>query len=169
MKPYKSYLEESKRIYEFQARIAGLVEPESLSKIKEALAMFKAEKVAQLKRLPIQDQADFPSHGPIEVTILEVTTEYPATTEQVRTAIFGTGCADAHSVKVLGKNNPAIAIEDGLEQSNIGGKEGESVLEQEELKAAEVPAEYKLGGNTDNLIKELLAARSYEYPKTEGK
>ena len=166
MKTYKSYLEESKRQYEFQVRIAGLVESENLKTIKNALAMFKAEKVSQLKRLPIQEHSDFPSHGPIEVTILEVATDYPATPEQVRAAVFGSGCCAAQSVKVIGKNNPYIAIEDGLEQSNIGN---EPVLETEELKAAEVSEEYKLGGNTDNLIKELLAARSYEYPKSEGK
>lgn len=85
MKSFKEYLIESKQTYEFKVKVAGDCPKDCSTKIKEALAKFKVESCSSGKSTPIQEtQVDFPTQKNVGVTIFDVTTEYPATSLEIR-------------------------------------------------------------------------------------
>jgi hypothetical protein len=165
MKTFKEYLTESTKTYDFKVKMACTCEAKDIDKIKEALTKYKVESVSQPKRLPIQESPEFPNCGPVEISIFDVSLNYPANDEQVRQAIVSCG-APASLVRVIPSGHPYNAIMDGKEVSNVDGKKGEAVLLQAEMKAEsvsekdEVLPQHRMNG----LIKEVLAARNYEYP-----
>jgi hypothetical protein len=88
MKSFKEYLTESKKVYEFKVKIAGDVPADCNSKIKGALAQFCVGSVSSGKSTPIQErQTDFPAHKNVSVTVYDITTDYPATSLQIRDKI----------------------------------------------------------------------------------
>ena len=88
MKSFKEYLIESKQVYEFKVKIAGDLPEGCAKRIKEALTKFKVENCSAGKSTPIQEtQVDFPSHKNVGVTVFDVTTEYPATSLEIRDTV----------------------------------------------------------------------------------
>lgn len=88
MKSYKQYLAESKKVYEFKIKVAGEVPKDFVKHIKMALDQYKVESCSAGKSSPIQEtQAGFPSLKNVELTVFEVTTSYPANSQQVQSAI----------------------------------------------------------------------------------
>lgn len=87
MKSFQEYLTESKKVYEFKVKLAGDYEKAG-DKIKSALAQYKVEKCSAGKRLPIAEtHADFPEVRNTNVTIFDICTAYPTTSQVVRAAI----------------------------------------------------------------------------------
>jgi hypothetical protein len=88
MKSFKEYLTESKKIYEFKIKIIGECPKDCASQIKSALSQFHVGSVSEGKRTPVQvHHADFPEHKNLEMSIYDVTLDYPATSHQVRDLI----------------------------------------------------------------------------------
>lgn len=165
MKSFKAYLTESVRTYDFRVRIAGEVTAEAITKMKSSLEMYKLENMSKPKRLPIQETNLFPSMGPVEVNIIDVSVAYPCNDDQVRNAIAACGCFAAEAIRVNGQGGAFEAIMDGTEVSNKGGKPGEAVLDEEEMKADPVPKDLVGDARIPSLIKELEETRKYEYPE----
>lgn len=163
MKDFKTYLSESQRTYDFKIKIAGELTKEHLEKMKTSLEAYKVSSMSQPKRLPIQESPEFPNMGPVEINLLDVKLSYPVTNEQVHTTLRNCGCHPATAIKVIPADSPYNAIMDGKEVSNVDGKEGEAVLLQTEMKAVAHDFDYTGEKTIPNLIKELQAARSYEY------
>jgi hypothetical protein len=168
MKPFKAYLTESQRTYDFRVRIAGDLTSEMIDKIKQSLETYKVDSVSAPKRLPIQETLEFPNMGPVQVNIIDIKLCYPATDAQVRSLIANCGCVAEANVKVHPANSPYEAIAAGTEVSNKGGKPGESVLLQADMVAEKVEADFMGDGRIPNLIKELEETRKYEYPDAAG-
>jgi hypothetical protein len=101
MKSFKDYLTESKRVYEFKVKIAGDHVPDAAAQIKASLAEFHVAKVSAPRSTPIQErQTEFPEHRNTQMTVYDVTTDYPATSLQLRDRI-ATGLGITHNhVKV---------------------------------------------------------------------
>jgi len=106
MKSFKNYLTESKKIYEFKVKIAGECPKDCGQQIKAALAEFHVSGVSAPRRTPIQERhGEFPEHKNIQMTIFDVTLDYPANSMQVRERIAsGLGMGQANvKVKTLGE------------------------------------------------------------------
>jgi len=101
MKSFKDYLTESKKIYEFKVKIAGDCPEDCSAQIKGALAQFHVATVSAGKRTPIQERhSEFPEHKNCNMTVFDVTTNYPATSLQVQDLVAA-GLGIVHnSVKV---------------------------------------------------------------------
>jgi hypothetical protein len=85
MKSFKEYLTESKKVYEFKVKIAGECPSDCSSQIKSSLAQFHVASVSAGKRTPIQERhSEFPEHKNVNMTVFDVTTDYPATSLQIR-------------------------------------------------------------------------------------
>lgn len=170
MKTFKSYLMESSGTYDFKVKIACDIADQDITKIKTALEEFKVNNFKKSRSLPIQETPEFPQLGPVEVKIYEVSLEYPVNAEKLHSTIMQCGCVKTGCLKVISASNPYNAIMDGLEVSNVGGEPGQAVLTQEEMKTEKPKAisgqEYL--DNLPSLIKELQAARKYEYPDAAG-
>lgn len=170
MKTFKSYLMESSGTYDFKVKIACDIDDKDITKIKTALEEFKVSNFKKTSSLPIQETPEFPQLGPVEVEIYEVSLEYPVNAEKLHTTIMHCGCVKPGCLKVISATNPYNAILDGLEVSNVGSEQGQAVLAQEEMKTEKPQA---ISGqdyldNMPSLIKELQAARKYEYPDAAG-
>lgn len=88
MKSFKEYLTESKKIYEFKVKIAGECPKGCAALIKQALAKYDVASCSAGKSSPIQEQhEEFPSLSNIELTVFDVSTNYPVNSLQVRSAI----------------------------------------------------------------------------------
>lgn len=88
MKSFKEYLTESKKVYEFKVKIAGECPKGCAALIKQALAQYDVAGCSAGKGAPIQEQyEEFPGLSNIELTVFDVSTNYPVNSLQVRTAI----------------------------------------------------------------------------------
>jgi len=151
MKSFKEYLTESKKVYEFKVKLAGDYKKAG-EMIKTALAQYKVESCSAGKRLPIAEtHADFPHIANTNVTMFDVCTAYPVTSQQVRALIAEKCRCPIDSVRV---RNLAEAAEDELNHAN-DNKSGESLLNKEYETES---AGQKLVGEKQkmSLIKELM-------------
>jgi hypothetical protein len=84
MKSFKEYLTESKKVYEFKVKIAGDHAKDAVEQIKAALAEFHVASVSKPRTTPIQERlVEFPNHKNTQMTVYEITTNYPATSRQI--------------------------------------------------------------------------------------
>jgi len=166
MKAFTAYLTESIKTYEFRIRIAGELTEDITNKIKQVLETYKLDSISKPKRLPIHESPEFPSLGPVEVNIIDISLCYPCTDAQVRALIVEGGCAAASCIRVTPTNSPYESAMAGLEQSNLQ-KSGESVLATPEMltkKTGELAGDARVG----DLMKELAGLRKYEYANAAG-
>jgi hypothetical protein len=101
MKTFKEYLTESKKTYEFKVKIAGDCPKDCSKQLKLALSEFHLSSCSAGRSTPIQETLiDFPEHKNCAMTIFDITTDYPATSLQIRDKVAaGLGLALAN-VKV---------------------------------------------------------------------
>jgi hypothetical protein len=97
MKSFKEYLTESKKVYEFRIKVAGNHAKDAVAQIKASLAEFHVATVSSGRTTPIQErQSEFPEHKNTQMTVYEITTEYPATALQIRDRI-ASGLGTTHN------------------------------------------------------------------------
>ena len=108
MKNLASYVTDTEKTYDFKIKIAGIeLNNDALDRIEHALKGFDVAKISAPKRLPICDKPlDFPSFGPVEVSILTATLKYPCTDDQIRTALGNQGRFPLANIVVIPKNQP---------------------------------------------------------------
>ncbi len=154
MKSFKEYLTESKKVYEFKIKLAGDYKKAG-ELIKSALSQYKVESCSAGKRLPIAEtHADFPHVTNTNVTMFDVCTSYPVTSQQVRALIAEKCRCPIDSVRV---RNLAEAQEDELNHAH-DEKSGEALLNKDYETES---AGQKLVGEKQkmNLLKELTKDR----------
>jgi hypothetical protein len=127
MKSFKEYLTEGKKVYEFKVKLAGDYQKAGET-IKSALAQYKVESCSAGKRLPIAEtHADFPHITNTNVTMFDVCTSYPVTSQQVRALIAEKCRCPLDSVRV---RSLAEDAEDILNHAH-DEKSGEALLGKE--------------------------------------
>lgn len=128
MKSFKQYLVESKQTYDFKIKVAGECPDKAVDGIKAALSQYDCNSCSSGKRTPIQEtQIDFPEEKNVEVTVFEVSLNYPATSEQVRVAVASKLAKTESQIKV---RNPEEEAEVALNHANDEAS-GEALLEKE--------------------------------------
>ena len=79
MSTFKDYLTESAKSYDYKIKVAGQLADDFASKLESALAKFEVAKMSTGKKTPIMTlPLDFPALSNEQVTIFDVTTNYPA-------------------------------------------------------------------------------------------
>tara|TARA_R110002153_G_scaffold67271_2_gene179269 strand:- start:802 stop:1398 length:597 start_codon:yes stop_codon:yes gene_type:complete len=79
MSTFKDYLTESAKSYDYKIKVAGMMADDFASKLESALAKFEVANMSAGKKTPIMTlPLDFPALSNEEVTIFDVTTNYPA-------------------------------------------------------------------------------------------
>ncbi len=171
MKPYKEYLAESRKTFNFRVRIADCdLTPEVNEKIEKALAAFDLIDKTAAKRLPTQRRPEFYQMGPVEVHQFEITVNYPANPEGVRSVISqGAGISaqkvfvslpgaepEEFNAKSSTEESPILTKED-LPDNNgqdfVGDKRVGSLLK--ELQKAKHGGEAFKGINDEILAKDI--------------
>ena len=78
MSTFAEYLTESTKSYDYKIKVAGPVADDFANKMETALQKFEVAKMSAGKKTPIMTQPlDFPQLSNEEVTIYDVTTNYP--------------------------------------------------------------------------------------------
>ena len=79
MSTFKVYLTESAKSYDYKIKVAGELEEGFANKLESALAKFEVANMSTGKKTPIMTMPlDFPRLSNEQVTIFDVTTNYPA-------------------------------------------------------------------------------------------
>ena len=80
MSTFKDYLTESVKSYDYKIKVAGDIDKDFANKLESALAKFDVAKMSTGKKTPIMTlPLDFPALSNEQVTIFDVTTNYPTT------------------------------------------------------------------------------------------
>jgi|TARA_E500000178_G_scaffold327149_1_gene355973 hypothetical protein len=78
MSTFKDYLTEAVKSYDYKIKVAGDLDSDFASKLESALAKFELANMSAGKKTPIMTMPlDFPRLSNEEVTIYDVTTNYP--------------------------------------------------------------------------------------------
>jgi hypothetical protein len=172
MKNLASYLVESEKTYDFKIKIAGIeMNNDALDRLEHSLKGFDVAKISKATRLPMCDKPmDFPSFGPVEVSIITASLKYPCTDEQVRVALGSQGRFPLANVVVVSKNSPEELRRD--EESSAASKdEPKNKKSKLESEIEKVESGQPLVGmqKVESLMKELESARKQkqEFAKTE--
>ena len=76
---FTKYLAESHKQYDYRIKIAGEIDKDFANKLETGLQKFEVAKLSAGKSTPIQETPlDFPQFKNTNVTIFELTTNYPA-------------------------------------------------------------------------------------------
>lgn len=80
MKSFIDYLNENCQVWPFKVKVAGPIDQQQIDSMKTLLSKFGLNSFKKLSTTPIQDlPLDFPRIKNAEVTICEITVNYPAT------------------------------------------------------------------------------------------
>lgn len=159
MKPFAQYLQESNRVYEFSVKLANCnYDSDTESKLKAALEVYVSENIGKAKRLPVQEDADFPGQGPCECHLLEVSVRYPVVSDQLAQVISEKLGIPRKQVLVRTKG------EEEIRQSFYEPKKAKdgSVLNNPVLDDVAGGQELVGQNRKDSLLKEL-ETRKYEF------
>jgi hypothetical protein len=78
MSTFTQYLTEAAKSYDYKIKVAGSIEKDFKNRMETALQKFELAKMSAGKKTPIQSMPlDFPALSNEEVTIFDVTTNYP--------------------------------------------------------------------------------------------
>ena len=85
MSTFKDYLSESSKSYGYKIKVAGTLADDFASKLESALAKFEVSNMSAGKKTPIMTlPLDFPALSNEQVTIFDVTTNYPASSNVMK-------------------------------------------------------------------------------------
>jgi hypothetical protein len=85
MSTFSQYLTEATKSYDYKIKVAGMVADDFASKMESALAKFDVANMSAGKKTPIMTMPlDFPMLSNEEVTIYDVTTNYPASVREMK-------------------------------------------------------------------------------------
>lgn len=152
MKTLTEYIVELNPVYEFTVRLAGCDTKDNVKEtVATALAMYVVEQIGTVKRLPVQEHADFPGMGACECHLIEVAVKYPVQSDQVRQAVAEKMGISPRQVVVRTKTEDAIHMASPAEPKKA--KDG-SVLSNPELEAES--GQHLVGSQRiDSMLKEL--------------
>ena len=161
MGDFTKYLTESQKQYDYRIKIAGEVDKGFSTKLETALQKFEVAKLSAGKSTPIQETPlDFPMFKNTNVTIYELTTNYPASPYEMQQYIAEYMGLAKNQVVVRKPNEPSEEY-----QADMGKEKDESefrsVLQDVEYKdTPEVPKEKEFGDKANqSLFKELIKDR----------
>ena len=85
MSTFTHYLTEAAKSYDYKVKVAGTIADDFKNRMETALQKFELAKMSAGKKTPIQSlPLDFPALSNEEVTIFDVTTNYPCSVNELR-------------------------------------------------------------------------------------
>lgn len=107
MKSFKQFLTESAKQYTFRIKVAGEITPEDMDKIENVLDKWSLVAASKPKRTPIQEHPmDFPQLTNMEVSMVSVIVDYPATPKEIEIAIHDRTGIPADHIRVYNNDDP---------------------------------------------------------------
>lgn len=153
MKSFKQYLTESKKEYKFRIKYAGTLTDSQVDRIEMALGKYSVTDMSKPKTTPIQEHPmDFQTLKNSEVSIVDVTVNYPSTVQVIRNELTEyAGIPGSHLVVINPEHPEEIAREEALKEQ--GDEEYTALLDSDYPESKDEPTfgdEYN-----ENMLKEL--------------
>ena len=160
MSTFKDYLTESAKSYDYKIKVAGEIADDFASKLESALAKFEVAKMTAGKKTPIMTlPLDFPALSNEQVTIFDVTTNYPASSNVMKEYLSDILRVPATHIVVRKPGEPTEQYQDEMQIAQKSEYQNK-LLDIEMKDAPKVNAEdfHSTKANM-SLLKELLKDR----------
>ena len=116
MSTFKDYLTEATKSYDYKIKVAGTIADDFANKMETALQKFEVSKMSAGKKTPIMTQPlDFPALSNEEVTIYDVTTNYPASSRVMEEYLSDILQVPATHMVVRKPNEPTEEYQDQIQ------------------------------------------------------
>lgn len=131
MKSFKQYLTESKKEYKFRIKYAGTLTDSQIDRIEMALGKYSVLDMSKPKTTPIQEHPmDFQTLKNSEVSIVDVTVDYPSTVQVLRNELTEyAGIPGSHLVVINANHPEEVAREEALKEQD--NEEYEALLDSD--------------------------------------
>lgn len=160
MSTFTQYLAESSKSYDYKVKVAGDISDDFASRMETALAKFEVAKMSAGKKTPIMTMPlDFPALSNESVTIFDITTNYPVTTNVMKEYLSDYMNINASMIVV---RKPGEPTEEYQANMQIGQKSeyANKLLDIEMKDAPKVKAEEHYGDKYNmSLMRELLKSK----------
>ena len=168
MSTFKDYLTESAKSYDYKIKVAGDLDKDFASKLESALAKFEVANMSAGKKTPIMTlPLDFPALSNEQVTIFDVTTNYPASQRVMHEYLSDILRVPATHIVVRKPGEPTEEYQDNMQVAQKS-EYANKLLDIEYRDAPKVNAEdfHSTKANM-GLLKELLKDREVnkDHPK----
>jgi len=152
MKSFKEYLTEGKKEYKFRIKYAGTLEDQQVDRIEMALGKYNVTDMSKPKTTPIQEHPmDFQTLKNSEVSMIDVTVNYPTTSAVMRNELTEYAGISASHLVVINTDHPEeIAREEAADAKE---EEYKSLLDSDYEDSKDDP-QYGDKYN-ENMLKEL--------------
>ena len=160
MGDFTKYLAESTKQYDYRIKIAGEIDKDFANKLETGLQKFEVAKLSAGKSTPIQETPlDFPQFKNTNVTIFELTTNYPASVFELAEYVANYMGLAKNQVVVRKPGEPTEQYQADAQVKQE--KDFKSVLQDVEYKDAPQHKGEDIYGDKANasLLKELLKDR----------
>ena len=161
MSTFTEYLTEAAKSYDYKIKVAGPLADDFKNRMETALQKFELAKMSAGKKTPIQSvPLDFPALSNEEVTIFDVTTNYPCSVQALKEYLADYMNVNAAMIVVRRPGEPTEEYQDTM--ANAGKSEYVNKLMDIEMKDAPKVNKDEHTGDKYNmsLLKELLKDKS---------
>ena len=161
MSIFKDYLTESTKSYDYKIKVAGTIADDFKNRMETALQKFELAKMSAGKKTPIQSlPLDFPALSNEEVTIFDVTTNYPCSVNVLKEYLADYMNINASMIVVRKPGEPTEEYQDQIADAGKSDFANKLASVEEKFEKHPVKGEEHFGDKHNmSLMKELLKTR----------
>jgi len=174
MSTFTQYLTEAAKSYDYKIKVAGNIDKDFASRMETALAKFEVAKMSTGKKTPIMTlPLDFPMLSNESVTIYDVTTNYPASSNVMKEYLSDILRVPATHIVVRKPGEPTEEYQDAMQvakKSDFANKVADVEQKfQDNAPNQKVTAD-DLSGDKYNmgLLRELMKTKADNTPIEKG-
>ena len=161
MSTFTQYLTEAAKSYDYKVKVAGMIADDFKNRMETALQKFELAKLSAGKKTPIQSlPLDFPALSNEEVTIFDVTTNYPCSVNVLKEYLADYMNVNASLIVVRKPGEPTEEYQDQMADAGKSDFANKLASVEEKFEKHPVKGEDHFGDKHNmSLMKELLKTR----------
>jgi hypothetical protein len=161
MSTFTQYLTEAAKSYDYKVKVAGMIADDFKNRMETALQKFELAKMSAGKKTPIQSlPLDFPALSNEEVTIFDVTTNYPCSVNVLKEYLADYMNVNASMIVVRKPGEPTEEYQDQIADAGKSDFANKLASVEEKFEKHPVKGEDHFGDKHNmSLMKELLKTR----------
>jgi len=161
MSTFTQYLTEAVKSYDYKIKVAGTIADDFKNRMETALQKFELAKMSAGKKTPIQSlPLDFPALSNEEVTIFDVTTNYPCSVNVLKEYLADYMNINASMIVVRKPGEPTEEYQDQIADAGKSDFANKLASVEEKFEKHPVKGEDHFGDKHNmSLMKELLKTR----------